>query len=240
MTDADDRREHRLLKELEADWIDCRRCDLCHTRTNVVFGEGNPSADIMIVGEGPGKEEDETGRPFIGESGQILDQMIDAIAWDREQELYVTNTVCCRPTQEVKGDDGKMRIENRPPSKSEREACRSRLLDTIYIVDPLLIITLGKVPTQALLGKIATMESMRGKLYAATLQGRHLPIRYSVMPVYHTAFLLRTFDKREEGAWGKSARDYVLACKIVDHLREAYYGTKVDRKAMIDARRESR
>lgn len=239
MMTEENRREHRLLKELEEDWIDCRRCDLCHTRTNVVFGEGNPNADILVIGEGPGKEEDETGRPFVGESGQILDQMVDAIAWDRERDLYIANTVCCRPTQEVKGDDGKMRIENRPPSKSEREACRPRLLETIYIVDPLLIITLGKVPTQALLGKISTMESMRGKLYAATLQGRHLPIRYSVMPVYHTAFLLRTFDRRDEGAWGKSARDYVLACKIVDHLREAYYGTKVDRKAMIDARRES-
>ena len=233
-------RECRLLNELEEDWIDCHRCGLCETRTNVVFGEGNPNSDILVIGEGPGKEEDEHGLPFVGESGRVLDQMVEAVGWDRREELYITNVVCCRPTQEVKDDDGKMRTENRPPSKSEREACRSRLLETIYIVDPLLIIAVGKVPAQALLGKLSTMEGMHGKIYAATLQGRHVPIRYSVMPVYHTAYLLRTFDRREEGAWGKTAKDFALACKIVDHLREAYYGIKANREEIVNAIRKSR
>ena len=239
MTTEETGRERQLLQDLEEGWVDCHRCDLCKERTNVVFGEGNPKADILVIGEGPGQEEDELARPFMGESGRILDQLIEAVGWERADELYITNVVCCRPTQEVKSDDGKLRIENRPPSKSEREACRSRLLEIIYIVDPLLILALGKVPTQALLGKIGTMESMHGKLYAATLPGRHLPLRYSVMPVYHPAFLLRSFDRREEGSWGLTAKDFARACQIVDHLRRAYYGIKVDRKEIVNGR-ESR
>lgn len=226
-------RKEALLANLREDWIDCQRCELCQTRTNVVFGAGNPNADVLIVGEAPGAEEDETGEPFVGDSGDVLNDHIQAVGWDRERDLYITNTAACRPTQEVRGEDGKNRIENRPPSKPEREACRRRLLETIYIVDPLLIIAVGKVPAAALLGKVSTVDNMHGKLYAATIEGRHVPIRYTVMPVYHTAFLLRTFDRRADGAWGKSARDFVLACKIVDHLRSAYYGIEVNREEII-------
>lgn len=227
-------RKTRLLDRLKQDWVDCRRCELCETRTNVVFGSGNPNADVLVLGEAPGREEDEAGVPFIGDSGDILEDFLKAVCWDREQDVYITNTAACRPTQEVRGEDGKMRIENRPPSRSEREACRSRLLETIYIVDPLLIIAVGKVPAAALLGKVSTVENMHGKLYAAVLEGRHVPIRYTVMPVYHTAFLLRTFDRREDGVWGKSVDDFVLARKIVDHLRVAYYGIETTSKESSD------
>jgi len=233
-------RKAAQLATLREDWIDCQRCELAQTRANVVFGSGNPNADVLIVGEAPGAEEDASGEPFVGESGAVLQQLITAIGWDRENDLYITNVAACRPTQEVRGEDGKLRIENRPPSKPEREACRPRLLETIYIVDPLLIIAVGKVPAQALLGKATVMENMRGRLYALTLQGRHVPIKYTVMPVYHTAFLLRTFDKRSEGVWGKSAKDFVLACKIVDHLRLAYYGIESNREEIIHAQANER
>jgi len=231
-------RKYKLLKALEKEWIDCQRCELCKTRINVVFGSGNPDSEVLVIGEAPGREEDETGLPFVGDAGRVLNELFDAIGWDRERDVYITNTVCCRPTSEVTDEDGKPRVENRPPSKTEREACRPRLLEVIYIVDPLLIIAVGKVPAQALLGKVATMDSMRGRIYSATLQGRHVPIKYAVLPVYHTAYLLRTFDKREEGPWGKTAKDFALACKIIDELKAAYYGINIDREAIINAKRE--
>lgn len=226
------------LQELRADWINCERCDLCHTRTNVVFGEGNPKADIMVIGEAPGREEDECGRPFEGAAGQILNQFLDHAFLDRHKDLYTTNVVCCRPTLDSIDDrTGETKTDNRPPSKTEREACHTRLMETIYLVDPLLIITIGKVPFQALLGKASKMAAVRGQMQTFHLAGRHTDIRYGVLPMYHTAFLLRTHDRRPEGPWGKTMSDWVKACNVIDYLREVYYGTpQPDREALAHAR----
>ena len=214
------------LRDLKAEWINCNRCDLCKTRKNVVFGEGNPNADILVVGEGPGATEDDTGRPFIGVAGQILDQFLAAVKLDREEDIYVTNVVGCRPILESIDDrTGEPKIDNRPPSKDERLACKPRLMEILYQVDPLLIITIGKVPMQVLLGKAPTMASIRGCMQTLHVQGRHTEIRYAVLPMYHTAFLNRTHDIRKEGPWGKTMQDWVLACNVIDYLREGYYGT---------------
>jgi uracil-DNA glycosylase len=214
-----------LLSKLREDWGICKRCGLAETRHKLVFGEGNPNADILVVGEAPGAKEDLTGLPFQGDAGEVLNGFLKRFDLDRRTDLYITNVVCCRPTMEVMDErTGEVRLDNRPPSKQERLACRPRLLDIVYIVDPLLIITIGKVPYQALLGKAPKMASVRGRMQTLTLAGKYTDIRYAVLPMYHTAFLLRTHDQRNEGPWGRTYRDWALACDVIDYLREAYQG----------------
>lgn len=230
------------MKELKQNWVDCTRCDLCKTRKSVVFGEGNPHADILVVGEAPGDNEDRTGRPFIGVAGTILNQFLDNVALIREEDCYVTNVVGCRPTMESIDDrTGQPKTDNRPPTKDERAACKPRLMEILYLVDPLLIITIGKVPMQVLLGRAPTMVSIRGHMQTLHMQGRHTEIRYAVLPMYHTAFLNRTHDIRKEGPWGKTMQDWVLACNVIDYLREGYYGTpRPDREEIVNARGETK
>jgi len=227
------------LDALEEYWGDCKRCELHRTRQHLVFGEGNPEADILIIGEGPGEQEDETGRPFYGRAGEVLDEFLENVALDREEDLYVTNVVCCRPTVEAVDErTGQTRIDNRPPSKVEREACRPRLIETIYLVDPLLIITVGKVPYQVLTGKAPQAKAIRGRMRTLTIEGRVTKINYPILPIYHTAFLARSHDRRKEGPWGETLEDFVMAVKVLDHLRSAYYGVPTpNRQEMINARR---
>lgn len=230
------------LYELRDHWEDCERCDLYKTRKHVVFGDGNPCADILIIGEAPGEYEDKYGLPFYGRAGEILNEFLGSVALDREKDLYTTNVVCCRPTVDVVDDrTGETRVDNRQPSKVEREACRPRLLETIYLVDPLLIVTVGKVPFQALTGKATEMKAVRGRMRTFILQGREVPIPYPILPVYHTAFLARSSDRRKEGPWGKTLEDFVKMTKIVDHLRLCYFGDKKpNRKEMLSAKRNAR
>jgi len=227
------------LQELKKFWGECKRCDLHKTRTSLVFGEGNPDADILIIGEGPGEQEDASGRPFQGRAGEVLDEFLDAVSLDRDQDIYITNVVCCRPTVEAIDDrTGQARTDNRPPSKVEREACRPRLMETIYLVDPFLIITVGKVPFQVLTGKAPQAKSIRGRMRTLTMAGRATNINYAILPIYHTAYLARSHDRRKEGPWGETLRDFVKAAKILDELRAAYYGTpKPNRQEMVNARR---
>lgn len=223
------------ISELASQWVNCKRCDLHHTRNRVVFGEGNPDADILVIGEAPGAEEDLHGRPFVGEAGKILDGFTEAVGLDREHDLFVTNAVCCRPTlEDIDERTGKPRIDNRQPNKEERKGCNPRLLETIYLVDPLLIITLGRVPFQVLFGRVPKMEALRGRMQTLHFQGRNTEILYPVMPMYHTAYLLRTHDKREEGPWGRTMKDWVRVCNVIDHLREAYYGVERPKREEIN------
>jgi len=228
------------IPEFRDEWGNCQRCDLGAERKRLVFGDGNPRADILVVGESPGPTEDETGLPFQGDAGNIVEQFLENVGLDRDNDLYLTNTVCCRPTVEVEDErTGKLRLENRPPSKIEREACKPRLLETIYRVDPLLVITIGKVPFQVLMGQAPKMAAIRGQMQTLHIMGRHMDLRYGLMPLFHTAFLHRTHDKREEGPWGRTLLDWAVVCNVIDHLREAYYGTpRPDREAMINAKRE--
>jgi len=227
------------IEELEEQWIDCNRCSLCRTRHNVVFGEGNANADILVIGEAPGEQEDLLGRPFIGPAGEVLNGFTSALSLDRSIDLYVTNAVACRPTMANKDDrTGELRIENRPPARDERLACLPRLLETIYLVDPMLIVTLGRVPFQVLFGKVPKLDSLRGNIQTLHMWGRYTEIRYPVMPLYHTAFLLRTFDKREEGPWGKTMMDWLKICNIIDHLREVYYGTERPNREVVNERKQ--
>jgi len=231
------------LKQLQAlyeDWVECDRCELSKTRTKVVFGSGNPEADILVVGEAPGPEEDFRGLPFVGKSGKTLGNFFNAARLDRDTDMFITNVVGCRPTMEVDDDrTGTRTIENRNPSKVECAACYPRLHQIIYIVDPLLIITLGRAAYKALTGKTATMEKCRGVMHTVTLPGIHTNIRYPLLPLFHPTFLDSTYNYRADGPWGKTATDFSLACDVIDHLREIYRGvTPPDRSPSADQQKE--
>ena len=168
----------------------CERCRLCQTRKNVVLGEGNPHAALMLVGEGPGQQEDETGRPFVGAAGQLLDRMLAAIGLTREQ-VYICNIVKCRPPQ------------NRVPEADERAACLDYLRQQVALVRPRIIVCLGSTPTRALLGDELRITRERGVW--------HLKKGVWFMPTYHPAALLRDPDKKRP-AWEdfKAIRDKLM------------------------------
>ncbi len=170
------------LDDIRRDLGDCQRCKLWKTRTNLVFGEGNPQAALMFVGEAPGADEDASGRPFVGRAGQLLTKMIEAIGMRRD-EVYIANIVKSRPP------------ENRPPEKDEIEACSPFILRQIATIHPRLIVTLGNPATQEILKTKTGISRLRGEFQDYP----HLP-DIKVLPTFHPAYLLRSPDKKRE-AW---------------------------------------
>lgn len=164
---------------LQAEVTPCIKCDLCKTRTQTVFGSGNKKAEWMIIGEGPGQNEDLQGLPFVGKAGQLLTEMLRAVGLDRE-EVFIANIVKCRPPS------------NRDPKPIEIETCKPYLLRQIALVKPKIIVVLGRVAAQALLNTEEPIGKLRGKIHALN--------DTPVVVVYHPAYLLRSLlDKRK--AW---------------------------------------
>jgi DNA polymerase len=170
------------LEDIRRDLGDCRRCKLAPTRTNIVFGEGSPKAELMFVGEGPGADEDATGRPFVGRAGQLLTKMIEAIDLKRE-DVYIANVVKSRPPG------------NRAPEVDEVKACIPFLFRQIEAIRPKLIVALGNPAMQALLDTKIGITKMRGQL-----QDYPRVSGIKVLPTFHPAYLLRSPDKKRE-AW---------------------------------------
>ncbi len=160
------------LEEIRADLGDCRRCKLCAGRTNIVFGTGNPEADLLFVGEGPGADEDRQGEPFVGRAGQKLNEMIRAIGLERSQ-VYIANVVKCRPP------------ENRTPEADEVETCAPFLFRQIEAIAPRVIVALGSPAAKTLLGAREGITKIRGRWG----EFRGIP----VMPTFHPAYLLRAY-----------------------------------------------
>lgn len=160
----------RTLDELREILGDCRRCPLHSGRKRLVFGEGNLRAGLLFVGEGPGEEEDRTGRPFVGEAGRLLTRIIDAMGFSRN-DVYICNVVKCRPPR------------NRNPEGPEIAACRPFLRRQIDLVGPKVICTLGRVAGEEILGKTFSVTRDRGAWF--DYQG------VPVMPTFHPAYLLR-------------------------------------------------
>ena len=167
--DADLLRE-RTLQDLRGEIGECRRCKLGATRTNLVFGDGNPRARLVFVGEGPGREEDLQGLPFVGRAGQLLTRIIEAIGLKRSQ-VYICNIVKCRPPG------------NRNPEPDEIAACEPFLIQQLQIIRPRIICALGKFAAQTLLRTDTPISRLRGRFHS--YQGIKL------MPTFHPAFLLR-------------------------------------------------
>lgn len=172
----DDERLHMSFQALCSDAMDCSRCQLCKTRKNVVFGTGcNHRPIVMVIGEGPGETEDNMGLPFVGKAGQFLDKWLAAISLSRETNVYITNTVKCRPPQ------------NRDPLPEEKSACFAFLKQQIELIQPQAILCLGKPASTLMTGKDdATMGSLRGKFFF--YEG--IPL----MCTYHPAAVLRDFS----------------------------------------------
>jgi DNA polymerase len=168
----------RLLEQETTAADACRLCAIGAQRRNNVYGEGNPCARLMVVGEGPGETEDELGRPFVGRAGQLLDRMLVAIGLPRE-DVYICNTVKCRPT--LPGPRGP---RNRAPDPQEMANCRPFLDRQIDIIRPDVIMALGSPAAKSFLGRDFQITKMRGRWYAG-------PNGIPLMVTFHPAYVLR-------------------------------------------------
>ena len=164
-------------EELEKRCQNCRECSLCETRTNVVFGDGSRTAEIMFVGEGPGAHEDEQGVPFVGKAGQLLDDMLAIIGLDRTM-VYIANIVKCRPPQ------------NRDPLGVEQDACIGYLREQVTLLRPKLIVCLGRIAAMRLIREDFKITREHGQWF--DVNGRRC------MAIYHPSALLRDPSKRPE------------------------------------------
>jgi len=167
----------KKLFSLREEIGDCRRCKLSATRNSIVFGEGSPDARVMFVGEGPGKDEDIQGRPFVGRAGQLLTAIIEKGMRMTREDVYICNIVKCRPTIDMAFQ------RDRPPDEEETAACSGFLLKQIEIIKPEVIITLGNPSTRFLLGTKTGITKMRGHWHSFG----GIP----VMPTYHPSYVLR-------------------------------------------------
>lgn len=198
---------HNALQQLALSCAACRRCSLAEGRQHVVVSRGNPAARLMLIGEGPGAQEDLTGRPFVGRSGQLLDQLLAAAGLDSQGEVYLCNVVKCRPPA------------NRKPTAAEMAACRPWLEQQIALVDPLVIGLVGATALEGVLGIRGGITRLRGQWCPGDqgnpniggLQGRLL------MPLLHPAYLLRNPSQSAESPRWHTLRDLAeLRRRLVD------------------------
>lgn len=156
----------------------CRKCGIGATRRNSVYGEGDPCATLMVVGEGPGETEDKLGRPFVGRAGELLDRMLLAIGLPRE-DVFICNTVKCRPTLDLGN-----RLANRPPTPDEMGNCRPYLDQQIEIIRPRVILALGAPAAKSFMGERFAISKQRGQWFEG-------PGGTPIMATFHPAYILR-------------------------------------------------
>ncbi|MCK4386179.1 MAG: uracil-DNA glycosylase [candidate division Zixibacteria bacterium] len=182
----------KTLADFYREIKDCKKCHLYKTRTNLVFGAGNQNAKVMFIGEAPGREEDLQGEPFVGKAGQLLDKILAAIKFSRD-EVYIANILKCRPP------------ENRDPLPDEIQTCEPHLLEQIRIIQPEIICALGRIAAQALLKTKLPLGQLRGKIhdYHGT----------KFLVTYHPAALLR-YPQYKRATW----EDVKLLKKEYDNL----------------------
>lgn len=174
-----ERLRRTLWSECVARAASCEACALAATRNKVVFGEGDPTSGLMFIGEGPGADEDDSGRPFVGKAGQLLSQILKAAGIDRD-EVYITNVVKCRPPN------------NRVPTPEEQSACDRYLQTQILLINPAIIVLAGSTPTKWILKTTEGITKLRGRWF--DWKG------ISVMPMFHPSYLLRFPDAKKAGS----------------------------------------
>ena len=174
----------RTLQEAAAEAAGCTKCPLAETRTQVVYGVGDPHADLVFIGEGPGFHEDKQGEPFVGAAGQLLNRMLGQIGYQRE-DAYIANIVKCRPPG------------NRDPRPEEIEACTPWLTEQIALIDPRIIVTLGNFATRFILDTKASISRVRGQRFEWS--GR------TVIPTFHPAAILHGGGERSSACKGLQA-----------------------------------
>ena len=197
-----------MLQDFYEQIKDCQKCALAASRTQVVFGDGNPHAEIMFVGEAPGFHEDRIGKPFVGAAGKLLDQLLGEIGIER-RDIYIANVIKCRPPQ------------NRDPRAEEIEACKPYLLKQIELVRPKIICTLGNFSTQLLLGRKVGITKVRGQAFDRE--------SYVVVPMLHPAAALHR-ESMLEAVKG----DFQNLRKILDQgVPSRSSGTKTDQLSLF-------
>ena len=170
-------KNYSSLKKLNSECVECTTCNLSETRKNVVVGKGNESAQVVIIGEGPGEQEDITGLPFVGRAGKMLDTALSSVDIDPLEDCYITNIVKCRPPN------------NRKPSAVESEACMPWLNEQINLLKPKIIILAGSTAVQSFLGIDEPISKIRGQWIEKD------NIKY--MPIFHPSYLLRNPSKNK-------------------------------------------
>lgn len=166
------------LKKLYNKCNECTSCELYKTRNNIVFADGNPeTASIILIGEAPGENEDLQGTPFVGRAGKLLNEFLQKAGLSRENDLYIINTVKCRPPK------------NRVPTNEEKEACREVLLSQIEIINPKIILLCGATAMTSFIPKKpkVTISKTRGEILEIEVRGK----KYNAMPIFHPSYLLR-------------------------------------------------
>jgi len=202
-SDADQTRDVRIGR---MDWVElrgavaaCTACALCKTRKQTVFGVGYQDAQWMLVGEAPGAEEDQRGEPFVGQAGRLLDNMLAAAgltrAGETEHSVYIANVLKCRPPG------------NRNPEPAEVALCEPFLLRQVQLVQPRVVVVMGRFAAQSLLHTDATIASLRGRVHHIDVAGRKVPI----VVTYHPAYLLRNLADK-----AKSWADFCLARDVYE------------------------
>ncbi len=165
------------LDEIRASCLDCRKCELCKTRTNLVFGVGNENASLLFVGEAPGAREDELGVPFVGAAGKLFDKYLASLGIARE-EIYITNILKCRPPH------------NRDPLAEEQDACIDHLREQVRLIAPKIIVCLGRIAAMRLISPDFRITRDHGKFFSRG--------KYEICAVYHPSALLRDESKRDD------------------------------------------
>ncbi len=195
------------IDELRSQCVQCQQCGLAQTRTNVVFGEGNPESPLMIIGEGPGATEDATGRPFVGRAGKLLDEALAANRMSRKH-VFIGNVVKCRACL-IENE----RKRNRPPSTEEVDTCTPWLEKQIEIIKPLVILSLGAPSAKFIIKKDFRMTKERGIIY---------PTRFArcAIAALHPAYILRQAGQDYDGGKSLLIADIDLARRQVIKIRK--------------------
>ena len=182
------------FEELRENCLNCRRCGLCETRTNVVVGVGNPRSKVMFIGEGPGENEDLQGEPFVGRGGQLLDKMLAAVDLDRKTNVYIANIVKCRPPK------------NRDPLPEEQEACITWLRNQVALIRPKIIVCLGRIAAMRIIKSDMKITREHGQFFEknGTL----------MMATLHPAALLRNPNQKPA-----AFEDFLKLREKIDELR---------------------
>lgn len=188
------------LEELKNVCKQCKACELSKTRTNVVFADGNPNAKIMLIGEAPGADEDVSGTPFVGRAGQLLNSFLQEAGLDRQKDLYICNTIKCRPPQ------------NRVPTTQEKLACQTYLTGQISLVKPKIILLCGATAAQSFIEQDFKISLIRGKWL-------NIFDNIDVMAIFHPSYLLRNHSIEEGSPRWLMKNDLNAVKKKLDELQ---------------------
>ena len=187
------------LKDVKQKCLTCEKCGLCKTRTQIVFDAGVPNNKLLLIGEAPGFYEDKQGEPFVGKAGQLLDKILECVGFSRKENIYICNTLKCRPP------------DNRDPLPEEKAACREYLDKQLEILKPRIILLCGKVAVNSMMDTKLGITRLRGKWYEG-------PYFSKMMPIFHPSYLLRNESKEKGSPKWLTWQDIKEVRRVYDQL----------------------